>query len=101
MEKARFTEIASLAQMMKHHIRTEDNWDALSPAAKESLDQILTSIARIVCGDSPHWSAIASLAQAAESERANRPLDEPRTLEIERDIRRMVREIPKANPDAS
>lgn len=95
MEKVNFAEISSLAQMLKYQIRTGERWDDLMPAAKESLDQIATSIARIVSGEAPqNWDNIINFAQAARPTTDTAP-----TVDIERDIRRAVREIPR-NGDA-
>lgn len=86
-------DVGSIAQALKFQIRSGREWDGLSPAAKESLDQIATLIARIVSGDNSNWDAIASYAQAVHP-------PTPPTLEIEREMRRLVREIPKANSEA-
>lgn len=92
-DKTLFADIGTTAQALKHQIRSGRQWDDLSPAAKESLDQIATAIARIVSGESD-WELIINFARAAKPEA-------PAPLEIEREMRRLVREIPKASPDAS
>jgi hypothetical protein len=65
-DKVNFPEVGSIAQAMKYQIRAGTFWDDLTPAAKESLDQIATCIARTVVGDGAHWDAIIGFAQAAK-----------------------------------
>jgi hypothetical protein len=101
---------AIIAQALKHQIRSGDSWDELSPAAKEALDQIATSIARTVSGDGVHWDGIIGFAQAARPStsdpvKADRSFDYPYTTppiakqtsaaEIEHGIERLVRQIPR------
>jgi hypothetical protein len=91
----KFPEVGSIAQALKYQIRSGTYWDELSPAAKESLDQIATSIARTVSGDGAHWDGIVGYAQAA------RPtIAEPApTRGLEREIHKLVREIPHRDND--
>jgi hypothetical protein len=76
---------AIIAQALKHQIRSGDSWNELSPASKEALDQIATSIARTVSGDGIHWDGIIGFAQAAK----------PGTADVEVGIERLVRQIPR------
>jgi hypothetical protein len=84
---------AGIAQAMKHQIRSGAHWADLTPAAKESLDQIATSIARTVSGDGLHWDGIIGFAQAARLG-TDDPNAVPPPLDIERGIRSLVREFP-------
>ncbi len=88
-DKVNFSDAASIAQAMKHQIRTGGFWDDLTAVAKESLDQMVTLIGRTAAGDGAHWDSIVGYAQAAK------PSDEPPTAELERSIRRIVTEIPR------
>ena len=47
-DKMNHQNVGAIAQAMKYQARTGDAWDNLSGAAKESIDQILSSIARTV-----------------------------------------------------
>jgi hypothetical protein len=76
---------AGIAQAMKFQIRSGLSWDDLSPAGKEALDQIATSIARTVSGDGVHWDGIIGFAQAAK----------PGAADVEIGIERLVRQIPR------
>jgi hypothetical protein len=59
--------VGAIAQAMKHQARTGAGWDDLSAAAKESIDQILSSIARTVStGQGAHWDGIMAYAEAAK-----------------------------------
>jgi hypothetical protein len=78
---------ASIAQALKHQIRSGQAWDELPAASKEALDQIATSIARTVSGDGIHWDGIIGFAQAAKPTSP--------TAEIEHSIRNLVRELPR------
>lgn len=89
-----FPEASTIAQAMKHQIRTGSVWNELAPADKEALDQIATSIGRIVSGDGAHWDAIIGFAQAAKP-------DDPAPVALEREIRKLVREIPNRNDHAT
>lgn len=93
-ERALFADIGIIAQALKYQIRCGKQWDDLKPAAKEALDLIATAIAHIVSGDQLHWDNIAQLAQSILPEPPKPP------IELEREMRRLVREIPKANSDA-
>ena len=92
-DKVNFADAARIAQALKFQIRSGNFWDDLPPASKESLDQIATSIARIVVGDGAHWDAIIGFAQAAKPEK------DPMRSQVEgmRAIERAVREIPARN----
>jgi hypothetical protein len=85
---------AIIAQALKHQIRSGDCWDELAPPAKEALDQIATSIARTVCGDGVHWDGIIGFAHVAKGT-ADAPVKPPATGELERNIRSLVRELPR------
>jgi hypothetical protein len=59
--------VGGIAQAMKYQVRTGAGWDELSSAAKESIDQILSSIARTVSsGQGAHWDGIIAYAHAAK-----------------------------------
>jgi hypothetical protein len=92
-DKVNFSDASNIAQALKHQIRSGTHWADLSPAGKEALDQIATSIGRTVSGDGVHWDAIVGFAQAA------RPADPP-TIDIERGIRSLVRDIPSRDDHA-
>jgi hypothetical protein len=77
---------AGIAQAMKFQIRSGLGWDDLSPAGKEALDQIATSIARTVSGDGVHWDGIIGFAQVASR---------PGPADVEVGIERLVRQIPR------
>ncbi len=86
--------VGAIAQAMKHQARTGAGWDDLSAAAKESIDQILSSIARTVStGQGAHWDGIMAYADAAKPT-TNNPMP-PITGNIERDILGLVRAIPR------
>ena len=51
---------------MKYQLRTGKFWDELTPAAKETFDQIATACARSVSGDGAHWDGIIGFAHAAK-----------------------------------
>ena len=65
-DKVNFADAAAIAQALKHQIRSGKFWDDLTPAEKESLDQIATAIARTVAGDGVHWEAIIGFAHASK-----------------------------------
>ena len=99
-DKVNFADAASIAQALKHQIRSGGFWEDLRAVDKESLDQIATSIARIVVGDGAHWDAIIGFAQAAKPG-ADEPTiaKDPMRSQVEgmRAIERAVREIPERN----
>jgi hypothetical protein len=98
--------VGSIAQAMKYQVRTGDAWDNLSGAAKESIDQILSSIARTVSsGQGVHWDGIMAYADAAKP-RTDDPhavpppqdlpfSQRPRLGEIEHGISNLVRQMPR------
>ena len=95
-DKVNYSDSATIAQALKFQIRSGKSWDDLTFAAKESLDQIATAIARTVSGDGGHWDAIIGFAQACRPGTA-----EPTpTVDIERGIRHLVRDIPSRNDHA-
>jgi len=96
-DKVNFSDAASIAQALKFQIRSGKVWDELTPAAKESLDQIATAIARTVSGDGVHWDGIVRFAQMASQPGTADPVP---TIDIERGIRSLVREIPARNDHA-
>jgi hypothetical protein len=87
-------EIGAIAQAIKHQIRSGKFWNDLTPTSKESLDQIASLIAHTVSSEGTHWDGIIGFAQAA----LPAPSAEP-TINIERDIRRLAREIPQRNQE--
>ena len=95
-----YPEAATIAQALKREIRTGGFWEAMPGATKESLDQISTSIARMVAGDGVHWDAIIGYAHAAkpgtgdafEPYTTPKKAEPPSTIDIERGIRQMVRD---------
>ena len=64
-DKMNFADAAIIAQAMKERMRSGAFWTDLTPAARESLDQIVTLIGRTVSGDGAHWDSIVGYAQAA------------------------------------
>ena len=60
-----YVEVGAIAQAIKFQIRTGGFWDELGGAAKESLDQIATAIARMVAGDGTHWDAIIAYVRSS------------------------------------
>ena len=99
-DKVNFADAASIAQALKHQIRSGKFWDELTGAGKEALDQIATAIARTVAGDGAHWDSIIGFAQAAKPG-ADEPTiaKDPMRSQVEgmRAIERAVREIPARN----
>ena len=94
---------------MKFHIRTGSFWAGLTPAAAESIDQILTLIGRTVSGDGAHWDSIVGYAQAARpsADVAKDPMRHqvevrpPRaTIAGVEAIERTFRDIPQRDSDA-
>ena len=45
-DKVNFGDVGAIAQAMKYQARSGEGWNDLPPAAKEAIDQILSSIAR-------------------------------------------------------
>jgi hypothetical protein len=86
-DKVNFPEVGAIAQAIKFQIRAGTFWDDLPGASKESLDQIATSIARIVSGDGAHWDAIIGYAHAAKQ-------GADPAAELERNIRSAVKDGP-------
>ena len=64
--KVNYPEASAIAQAIKYQLRTGGFWDELTPAAKETFDQIATACARTVSGDGAHWDGIIGFAQAAK-----------------------------------
>jgi hypothetical protein len=57
-----FHDTAAFAQTLKNLIRNGRNWEGLPSEAKESLEQLVTMVARILNGDptySRHWNHAA------------------------------------------
>lgn len=100
IDKVNYADAASVAQVIKYEIRTGFGWSGLSSASKESLDQIATSIARMVAGDGVHWDAIIGYAHAA-SEKPEKPIERVGTEELERSIRKMALEVSPQRNSAS
>jgi hypothetical protein len=109
-DKVNYRGVGAIAQAMKHQIRTGDGWNDLSPAAKEALDQILSSIARTVSsGQGVHWDGIMAYADSAKPSTddgpADRLFDYPNTQlparptdELAESVRRLARD--RVNRDA-
>jgi len=105
---------------MKHQARAGAGWDELSAAARESIDQILSSIARTVSsGQGAHWDGIIAYAHAAKptpEDPVSVPAREPGHLfgpqptimtpsGVNREtilaaVERSMREIPRRDDDA-
>jgi hypothetical protein len=109
-----YPESGSIAQAMKHQIRSGSFWDSRTPAEKESIDQIATAIARMVVGDGAHWDSIINYAQAATlieppGLKKDRSFDYPYTTPVVAQranrvgleaIERSIREIPTRDGNA-
>ena len=66
-DKIDFRSVGQIAQAMKDQVRDGDGWQHLSSVARESIDQILSSIARMVTsGQSVHWDGIMAYADSAK-----------------------------------
>ena len=65
-DKVNYPEASAIAQAIKYQLRTGKFWDELTPAAKETFDQIATACARSVSGDGAHWDGIIGFAHAAK-----------------------------------
>lgn len=64
-----YSNMSALAQAMKKQMRASDNWDSLPPWEAESLEMIVTKIARILTGDQRQqdsWHDIQGYAKLAE-----------------------------------
>ena len=94
-DKVNYPEVGIIAQAIKASIRDGAHWEGMDGSAKESLDQIATSIARMVSGDGTHWDAIIGYAHAAKPD-APAAMSQS-TLEIERGMRALVRDLPARN----
>ena len=102
-----YPEASAIAQAIKYQLRTGKFWDELTPAAKETFDQIATAIARSVSGDGAHWDGIIAFAQAAKPGTADAAKDPMRhqvevrppraTVAGVEAIERSFREIPERN----
>ena len=90
-DKVNYLEVGSIAQAIKISTRAGTFWPSLSGSEKESLDQIATAIARTVAGDGVHWDGIMAYADCAK------PGTDAPTIDIERGIRSLVRDIPTRN----
>ena len=78
---------------MKYQAREGAGWSDLPPQSQEAIDQILSSIARTVAsGQGVHWDGIMAYADCAKP-----GTDAPPTVDIERGIRSLVRDIPTRN----
>ena len=63
-----FAATAVVAQAIKVALRAGPNWTTMTPPQRETLENIATKTARIVCGDpnfDDHWIDIAGWAQKA------------------------------------
>jgi hypothetical protein len=61
-----FDDTATIAQTLKAIMRRGRNWESLPGPSKEALEQIATSVARILNGDAAdpeHWNTIAGYAR--------------------------------------
>ena len=81
-DKIDFRSVGQIAQAMKETVRDGDGWQHLSSVARESIDQILSSIARMVTsGQSVHWDGIMAYADSAKPATA---AVEPEALKTDR-----------------
>lgn len=67
----KFSENASVSQLLKHVLRKQKNWESLTNAQREALEVIAAKIARILCGDPnepDHWHDIAGYSTLAYKE---------------------------------
>jgi hypothetical protein len=90
--------MGAIAQAIKYQMRTGSCWEVCTSAEQESLDQIATLIARTVSGEDAHWEAIIAYASTAKP--ADSPIGSIERVDIERDIRRLAREVPQRNGEA-
>ena len=61
-----FDDTATIAQTLKAVMRRGRNWESLPSPSKEALEQIATSVARILNGDAAdpeHWNTVAGYAR--------------------------------------
>lgn len=90
-DKVNYPEASAIAQAIKYQLRTGKFWDELTPAAKETFDQIATACARTVSGDGAHWDGIIGFAHAAKS--PNEPVRaEQKPDELADSVRRLAAE---------
>jgi hypothetical protein len=90
-----FNNVATLTMKLKDEIQV-CGADALEPASREALDQILSRIARIVYGDqnhAKHWRDIQGFCQTR--------LDAAPKGDIETDIKHLVRSLPSIRMERS
>jgi hypothetical protein len=116
IDKVNQSNVGAIAQAMKFQVRTGAGWDDLSPTARESIDQILSSIARTVSsGQGVHWDGIMAYADAAKPGTAD-PVPVPMASVLARTtaiypptparsagmeaIERSMRELPHRDADA-
>jgi len=99
IDKVNYQGMVAIAQAIKYQIRTGSSWEALSSAEQESLDQIATLIARMVSSEDAHWDGIIAYAHAATP--ADPPIGSIERVDIDGDIRRLAREIPQRNGEAT
>ena len=92
-DKVNYREVGIIAQAIKASIRDGAHWEGMNGSAKESLDQIATSIARIVSGDGTHWDAIIGYAHAAKPGTDEpEPAREKGQTELEDAMQRLARD---------
>lgn len=92
-----FNDVAKLTMTLKDTVQVSGA-DVLDPPSREALDQILSRIARVVCGDQTHrkhWEDIQGFCQVKLDS-----LSAP-TLGIESDIQRLVRTLPVVRAERS
>jgi hypothetical protein len=94
-----FALAATLATGLKERIHFAAGEDKLDPVSRETLDQILTRIARIVYGEAEHakhWLDIIGFCQARFDVIVRHEVKEAKVpLELEREIRSMVTRLPR------
>jgi hypothetical protein len=96
-----FALAATLATGLKERIHFAAGEDRLDPVSRETLDQILTRVARIVYGESEHrkhWDDIIGFCQARLDVLTRRELKPP-PRELEREIHNLVRTLPRNGED--
>jgi hypothetical protein len=104
---------ADVAADLKDTIRSSsldcEDESKLEGSTREALDQICTRIGRIVTGNQnhpKHWADIAGFALAKlevvkQLTDAAKSYEPPIGVDIERDIRRLAREVPQRNGETS